>query len=305
MSTINLYEAYGSKRRKFGVNDAERFRSAFVDAVNLVYAEINDQVFQNQTLDYIGSFNDIIDTRLTKFTSMTFDSASGGPNKAIQSREFWSVEYDLELTSATNGFTDTITDGGGTVVVSVANNVLSVAGSTVSATTTLPTADTYSVEFESYTGGNRLFINGTEYSMTYTVGDADTTQAIGEVSAHAISGVTGFEFKATRFYTLGTLAYEFLFDAEDPITGLTDTVGAYVATLIGAQWDARWAEPSSGLDSQYRSPFNMGLDYHLQDGNEFAIEVEPERERKWYVRGIPMARNIMQNNTTYTNPLGI
>ena len=187
MTTINLYEAYGSKRRKFGVNDAERFRSAFVDAVNLVYAEINDQVFQNQTLDYIGSFNDIIDTRLAKFTNMTFDAASGGPNEAIQSREFWSVEYDLELTSATNGFTDTITDDGSNVVISVANGVLSVVGNTVGASAELPTADTYSIEFESYTGGNRLFINGAEYSMTYTDGDADTTQAIGEVSAHVIS----------------------------------------------------------------------------------------------------------------------
>jgi hypothetical protein len=49
----------------------------------------------------------------------------------------------------------------------------------------------------------------------------------------------------------------------------------------------------------------MGLDYHLQDGGEWALEPEPERERKWYGRGIKDARNIFQQTTTYTSPLGV
>ena len=302
MSTINLYEAYNSKRRKFGVSDAERFRSAFVDAVNLVYAEINDQVFQDQTLPYIGSFNDIIDTRLVSFGTMTFDV---GADASIEKRDYWSVEYDLELTSSTNTFTDTIADDASNVVISIANGVLSVTGSVIAGSLTLPTLDAYLIRFESDREGNRVLVNGDTYALTYTTGDGDTAQPIGTVSSHIISAISGWELKKTRFLTLGTLVYEFLLDEEGTNTNLTDTIAGYTATLTDVLWNDRWVEPSSGLDSQYRSPFDMGLYYHLQDGGEWAIEPETERERKWYIRGIPMARNILQNNTAYGNPLGL
>jgi hypothetical protein len=310
MSTINLYEAYQQKTRKFGVTStATRFRDSFVEAVNQVYAEINSEVFQNQTIEYINSFNDIIDTRLVSFTNMTFDV---GADAAIDNREFWGIEYDLERTSSTNGLTDTIDDSNSNVVISIVNGVLSVTGNTVTGTLTLPTLDTYRIRFESNKDGNRVLVNGDEYSLEYTVGDSETSQAIGTVNSHVISGVSGWEFKRTRFLTAGTLVYEFNMDEETTNTNVTDIVAGYEATLTGVQWDERWVEPSSGLDSQYRSVFDIGLDYHLQDGGEWAIESEASRYQKWYgdpstkqKGGIQMARNIYQINTTYTSPLGI
>ena len=63
MSTINLWEEYNSKVRKFGINDLDRFRDSFLDAVNLTYADLNAEVFQGETLGYINSFDDVIDNR--------------------------------------------------------------------------------------------------------------------------------------------------------------------------------------------------------------------------------------------------
>jgi hypothetical protein len=60
-NNINLYDAYNQKRRKFGLNDSARFRSSFVDAVNFSFSELNNLVFQAETLGSIGSFDDVID----------------------------------------------------------------------------------------------------------------------------------------------------------------------------------------------------------------------------------------------------
>jgi len=61
----------------------------------------------------------------------------------------------------------------------------------------------------------------------------------------------------------------------------------------------------SGLSDRYASAFNYGIDYHLQESGEYAVEEQVERERKWYIRGIKQARTIYQQETTYVNPLGI
>ena len=104
MANINLYDAYNKKRRKFGVNDSTRFQGSFVDAVNLTYGEINNLVFQADTLQPIGSFDDVIDNRLASFGTITFTAGVGQSNPAISDREFWSVEYDFERLSNTNTF---------------------------------------------------------------------------------------------------------------------------------------------------------------------------------------------------------
>jgi hypothetical protein len=307
MAYINLYESYNNKRRKFGVNDANRFRDSYVEAVNMVYAELNDQVFQNQTLEYIGSFDDIIDERLFSFTSLTFDSPSIA---AMESREFWSISYDFERTSDTNGLTDTIVDDASNVVLSIADGVFSVVGASVSATATIPSVDTFTLTFASTSEGCSLEVNGAEVALAYTVGDSETAQGIGAITSRVINGVSGYTLNRTSFNSDGMLLMNFLLN-EGTGTSVSDEVSAfnggtaYVGTLVSPVWKQVYIQPSSGLDSQYRSVFDMGIDYHLQDGGEWAIENEAERERKWYSRGIPMARNVLQNNTTYTNPLGI
>jgi len=63
MANINLYDTYNKKRRKFGVNDSTRFQESFVEAVNLTYGEMNNLVFQANTLAPINSFDDVIDKR--------------------------------------------------------------------------------------------------------------------------------------------------------------------------------------------------------------------------------------------------
>ena len=108
-----------------------------------------------------------------------------------------------------------------------------------------------------------------------------------------------------RFLSSATAIYDFLINEGGTSTTLTDEIGSYTATVASPVWEIAYIEPSSGLDQLYVSPFDMGLDYHLQDGGEWAIEAEPERERKWYSRGIQNARNTFQNTTTYSNPLGI
>ena len=310
MSTnINLYDIYNRKRSKFGINDSDNFRDYFVGALNLTYSELNEKVFQANTLESISSFDDIIDERLASFTSLTFDNAAGGPDDAIQGREFWAVEWDLERTSDTNTFTETITDGSN-VTLGITNGVFSVAGSSVIAIGTLPSADTFTVRFESSADGTALSVDGNAIELTYANGDAETSQAIGAtVSAHVISGVTGYELLKTRFLTAGSLVYEFDMNFDSLKAATTDTLVDLINSfeLVGLAdplvWYTRYIEPSTGLDFRYRSALEMGLDYHLQDGGQFGLEPEPERERKWYSRGIRSAREALAQNTTYVSPL--
>ena len=122
---INLYDIYNRKRNKFGILDSTNFQDYFVDSVNLVYSEYNEKVFEASTLEPIGSFDDIIDTRLVKFTDITFDATADGPNDAIQDREFWSIEWELECTSATNAFQDNID---GNISFSIGNGIFNTFG---------------------------------------------------------------------------------------------------------------------------------------------------------------------------------
>jgi hypothetical protein len=300
-SNINLYDAYNQKRRKFGLNDSARFRSSFVDAVNFSFSELNNLVFQAETLGSIGSFDDVIDERLASFTSLTFDAPS---NTAIESREFWSAEWDFERLSDTNGFIDTIADDSSDVVLSISNGIFSIVGAAVSATGTIPDLDTFTMRFESTSEGTALLVDGDTVGLTYTFGDSDTPQAIGAITSHVISAVSGYTLNRTRFLSSATVLYDFLINEGTGAT-LTDLVDAYEITIIGAGWNTVYIEPSSGLSTRYKAILDMGLDYHLQDGGEWALEPEPERERKWYGRGIKDARNIFQQTTTYTSPLGV
>ena len=227
MANINLYDTYNKKRRKFGVNDSTRFQESFVEAANLTYGEMNNLVFQANTLEPINSFDDVIDNRLISFTDITFDAAS---NVAIQSREFWSVEYDFERLSDTNGFTDTITDDASNVVISITNGVLSVVGDAINGTLTLPSTNTFTLIFESSAGGNGVTIDGDSYGMTYTVGDADTPQAIGALTSRVISATTGYTLNRTRFLSSATAIYDFLINEGSGVS-LTDEIAGYVATI--------------------------------------------------------------------------
>jgi hypothetical protein len=305
MPNINLYEVYQRKLRKFGtLNDSDTWRYAFTDAVNLVYSEYNEKVFEAGLLEPIGSFDDIIDARLAYFTSITFDDS----DVAIGDREYWSTEHSFERLSKSNSFTDTILNSdASSVVISILNDVISVTGDTVTGSVALPTGvDVFTVIFESDSLGNRLIFNGDELGMTYTLGDADTTQAIGEVDAtgsHKITGTSGLELTRTRFLSSGTLIYDFLINEGGVSANIADQVAAYTATIVGPVWENRYIEPSTSLDFRYRSSFEMGLDFHLQDGGQWAMEAEPERERKWYGRGIKSARSTYQQLTPYVSPL--
>jgi len=306
MSNINLYTIYNRKRTKFGINDSDNFREYFVGALNLVYSEFNEKVFESALLEPIGSFDDIIDKRMVGFTSLTFDQ---GSDQAIETRDFWSVEYDLERLSATNGLTDTISDDNSNVVISILNGVVSMVGDSVSCTATLPETVTMKVSFVSDKDGNRFVVDGSTLSATYTVGNANTVQPIGTISAHVISGVSGFDLLRTRFLSGASLIYDFLLNEESLKTGETDTlldeIASYELTVLAdpAVFETRYIEPSTGLDFRYRSALEMGLDYHLQDGGQFGLEPEPERERKWYNRGVKSAREAYSQLTTYISPL--
>jgi hypothetical protein len=126
-----------------------------------------------------------------------------------------------------------------------------------------------------------------------------------------MNGVTGYVLNQTRFLSSATAIYDFFMNFDSLKTATTDTlvdaIGSY--DLVGLPdplvWETVYIEPSSGLSTRYKAVLDMGLDYHLQDGGEWALEPEPERERKWYGRGIKDARNIFQQTTTYTSPLGI
>jgi hypothetical protein len=304
MPNINLYDSYNKKRRKFGVNNSTRFQDSFVEAVNLTYGEMNNLVFQADTLTPINSFDDVIDNRLASFTDITLDASA---NIAISDNEFWSAEYDFERLSDTNGFVDTIDDGAD-IVLSITNGVFSVVdGIVLNATVELPDLNTFTLVFESNSDGNRLLVNDVEYGMTYTAGDATTTVPIGTadpMTGHIISATTGYTLNRMRFLSSATALYDFLIN-EGTGSTLTDEIANYTAAIASEVWKTVYIEPSSGLSTLYVAPFDMAMDYHLQDGGEWAIEAEPERERKWYNRGVQNARNTFQNTTPYSNPLGI
>ena len=306
MATINLYESYKNKLRKFGVNDSATFQQSFVEAVNLVYAELNDQVFRAETLDYIGSFDDVIDNRLFDFTTITFDVTAKGSNDAMSNRDFWTVEYDLERTLDTNTFIDTITyNTTATVIIDITNSVFSVTGAAVAGSATLPAGTSYNLKFAVTEAGNALYIDDVQVDLTYTLGDEDTTQTIGAIDSRIISSVAGFMIKRTRYLADDYVILDFLLNEGGVVTALVDEIASFKAAAVAPVWKVVWIEPSSGLSSRYRSVLDMGLDYHLQDGGQWAIEPEAERERKWYSRGLSFARNIFQQGSTYTGPLGV
>ena len=61
----------------------------------------------------------------------------------------------------------------------------------------------------------------------------------------------------------------------------------------------------SGLSDRFLQPFNAAVDFHLQESGEYATEAKDDRERLWYGRGMQQARTVYQQQTTYTNPLGV
>jgi len=197
------------------------------------------------------------------------------------------------------------------VVISITDGVLSIVGDSINGTLSIPSLDSFKLRFDSYSAGNRVFIDDDEYALTFTVGDGDTTQSIGTVSTHIISGTSGYTLNRVRFLSSASVFYDFLIN-EGTGTTLTDLIASYTITVSGEVWQDIYIEPSSSLDVKYLSVFNIALDYHLQDGGEWAIEPEGSRYLKWYgdpsrraKGGLQMARSIFQNNSTYTGPLGI
>lgn len=310
MATIKLWEEYNSKARKFGITDSDRFRSSFVDAVNLTYADLNAEVFEGETLAFIKTNDDIIDERLISFAVLTYDAGAGDSLPVMSEREFWSSEWDLERTHDTNGLTDTIAQSGGdpTITLSIANGVFTVttdAGTpAITASATLPDVTSAKVKFTSSSGGNALTVNGDAVALTYTNGAATTTLPLVTITSRIMTGVTGYTLNRIAFNSPATKLVEFLLN--DGADALTDEIEGYGATLSGtaAVWETVYIEPSSTLDSQYKSVFNDCVNYYLQEGGEWSIEPEPDAERKW-LRAIKRAKKINQNNTTYVNPLGI
>ena len=311
MATINLWEEYNSKVRKFGINDLDRFRDSFLDAVNLTYADLNAEVFQNQTLAYINSFDDVIDNRLRSFATITYVATAGLSNTAISGYKHWSSEWELDRVGSVNGITDTFTIAAGDIVISILNGVFSFAVAApvaVTATYTLPDEDSIKVKFEVNEDGNTLYINDSEVTMTYSVGTALLKPSMGTVAgpvtAHVISGTSGYILKRTAFYSTTAMIYEFLLNEGGVSTALVDEVSAFTATALTPVWQTVYIQPSSSLDSQYKAVFNDCINYYLQEGGEWAIEPDDDSERKW-LRAIKRAKKVYQNNTTYTNPLGL
>ena len=326
MSNINLWKIYNQKLRKFGRNDSARFQNAFLEAVNNAYAEFNDQIFSVSTLTAPETFDEIIDNRLVSFTSLTFDA---GANAVIGNRDFWSIEYSFERKSATNGFIHTITDSTGDIVIEIGNGVLGFTGSTLAGSVELPDIDVFKLLISSNKSGYRILIDDTEKVLDttgsseislldipdldyvpdldivpgYTLGDSSTSQPIATISSQTITGISGLELNRLRFYSAAAMLCEYNMN-EDSADTITDEVGGYDISVVGGTWATVYVEPDNGLDSSFLSPFNMAVDYHLQDGGEWAIEPSIEREKKWYERGIRMARGIYQDSLTFTGPLG-
>lgn len=59
MANISLSSLFTNKVRKFGVADSTRYQNAFVDAVNMTYADFNAEVFQAETLSYLDDYTDV------------------------------------------------------------------------------------------------------------------------------------------------------------------------------------------------------------------------------------------------------
>lgn len=329
MPAINLYEAYHSKRRKFGVNDSPRFRESFAEAVNLVHSELNAQVFGEGILPMLSSFDDVIDKRLGAFTKIAFDE---GHRLAIGGREYWSVEYDFEVLSATNSFTDTmILSSMDSIVLKVENGVFSIASPDASATAQLPETDAaITILFSSNRSGNRLLVNSGGVGLAhadssdilltdipeldwvpdldiipgYSAGTTESTVKIGTVTSRELTGISGLELKRTRFYSASSIHADFHM-SEGTGSEIVDSVAGNKGVVTGGRWMEVYSGLPGLLGETYRSVFNMGLDYHLQDGGEWAIEPDVERERKWYMRGMRMARDIRHSIEGVSGPLGI
>ena len=303
MSTINLYDLYKRKTRKYGVNySQETFKETFVDAVNLVYSEMNEKVFQANTLGMIGSFDDVIDERLASFATITHVDS----NVAVGGREYWSAEYEFERTSGTNSFVDTFGITPNNVILTigaVGDGIFSISSlGTVIGTADISSYDIFKLRFESDSDGNRLIVNDDAVAITYTTGDSSTSIPLGTLDDHIISSTSGLELTRMRFLTLGTVVFDFLID-EGTGTTLTDSVSAYTATVASPVWEDRYIEPTTGLDERYRAALEYGLDWRLQDGGVWGLEDDGDRENKWYKRGIRSARNTNQQLTTYISPL--
>lgn len=305
MGNINLYNTYLGKLRKYGLYTSDRFSSAFVDAVNRTYAELNDLVFGSDTLEFIDSFDDIIDKRVT-FTDITM---SADCDVATGPRTCWTIEWSIDRNYSVNTFKDLITDDftSTQLVFSITDNVFTVyRAGVVGLSCPLPEQDKFTLKVVSSNDGMAIYADDVALDLTVTTGDATTPHAIGIVASHVISDVLNIQLLRTRFLSSSSLIYDYPLNA---LTGtgvdeLVDLVAGYVATATGEAITTVYVEPSSGLDKRYTAVFDLGLDYHLQDGGEWAIEPESERERKWYMRGIQNARNIMQNTTTYVGMLG-
>lgn len=302
MSSINLYDLYKRKTRKYGVNySQETFKETFVDAVNLVYSEMNEKVFQAHRLEMIGSFDDVIDERLASFDTITHVDS----NVAVGEREYWSAEYEFERTSGTNSFVDTFVDNTPrTVILGITDGVFSISGNgvDVKGTADISTYDVFKLKFSSDSEGNHLTVNDEAVGITYTDGDAETSQEIGTVVSHISSATNGLELTRMRFLSLGTVIYDFLINEGTGDT-LTDIISDYTATIASQVWEDRYIEPTTGLDERFRSALEYGLDWHLQDGGVWGLEDDGDREQKWYTRGIRSARNTNQQLTTYKSPL--
>jgi hypothetical protein len=311
MPNINLYEVYKRKLNKYSIADLHDYRETFIDAVNLVYSELNEKVFEASVLEPIESFDAIIDKRLAALGSMTYDAAC---NTAISGREYWAAEWELERTSNTNSMTDTITDDNSNVVISITNGVVSVLGDSVQASATLPDVSDIVLRFESTPDGNAFLVNGDVLSTVYTTGDEETSQSVGTTSAHVLGSVTGYELKRTRWFTEGTLVWDFLLNEGSGTSNVTvssrmvdpsSDIATLTAELSVAAWEYRYIDPSTSLDFRYRSALEAGLDWHLQVGGRWAMSDDQDLERRWYGRGIQSARSVYQQLTPYSNPLGI
>lgn len=324
MANINLYEAYNNKRRKYGVNDSSRYQQAFVEATNMAFADFNAEVFCDDTLEYIRSFNDVINSRLISLNTITFDANS---LVTMGNREFWAVEYVIERTSDTNSMTDTISDDNSNVVIAIANNVLQFQGDSLTFTVTLPDTDSYRLLISSNKSGYTVVTDDTtdggadasidldyipdlswvpdlELVPIATLGDSSTSQKIGTVSSRVISSVSGLNIVSTAFYSSKTKLLEWLMD-EGTGTTITDEINSYTATVDTPVWNTVWVEESCALDQRYQQYFNAALEYYLQEGNEWGIEPDINLERRWFGRALPRARATYQQNSTYANPLGI
>ena len=306
MADINLYNMYNRKLRKYGLNDSTRFQDAFVDAVNYSYNELNSQVFESVLVSPIGTFEEVIDTRLTSFTTIEMANGSDTSDEALSNRGLFTLEYDLELLDETHSFIDTITyDTNKEFGVSIDDFNIDISDSVSGLSMNYDFTDTsvkFKVVFDE--DGNTLYVNGTAVTPTYAlVSTSATTVLIEAIDSHIMSTQTAAILKRHRALSPETVIYDFLLD--DDSATVTDSVGSYEGTVADGVWNTYYIKPSSSLDEKYSTVLNAGLDFHLQDGGEWGLEPDVERERKWYGRGIKDGRTIYRQDVTYVNPLGL